>query len=147
MGASLTVYCLQQVTDYEFERLCHDLMSLVGYASIEPLGGFKDKGRDAVHVSISNETTIFAYSVREDWRAKLAEDAEKICKHGHTCNRLVFVTTAEIAPGERDEAIGFINEQYKWPLELYSLERLRNLLDVQFPSVKDTAARLPAYKC
>jgi len=84
----------------------------------------------------SNETTIFAYSVREDWRAKLAEDAEKIYKHGHTCNKLAFVTTAEIAPGERDEAIGFINEQYKWPLELYSLERLRNLLDVQFPSVK-----------
>ena len=137
MGASLTVYCLHQVTDYaEFERLCHDLMSLIGYASIEPLGGFKDKGRDAVHVSISSETTIFAYSVREDWRAKLAEDAEKIYKHGHTCNKLVFVTTAEITPGERDEAIGFINEQYKWPLELYSLERLRNLLDVQFPNVK-----------
>jgi len=58
MGANLTVYCLQQVTDYaEFERLCHDLMSLVGYASIEPLGGFKDKGRDAVHVSRSCEPT------------------------------------------------------------------------------------------
>jgi hypothetical protein len=137
MGADLTVYCLQQVTDYaEFERLCHDLMSLVGYSSIEPLGGFKDKGRDAVHVSISNETTIFAYSVREDWRAKLAEDADKIHKHGHTCNKLAFVTTAEITPGERDEAIGSINEQYKWNLELYGLERLRNLLDAQFPHIK-----------
>jgi len=137
MGANLTIYCLQQVTDYaEFERLCHDLMSLVGYASIEPLGGFKDRGRDAVHVSISDETTVFAYSVQEDWRAKLAEDAEKIYKHGHTCNKLVFVTTAEITTGERDEAIGSINEQYKWGLELYSLERLRNLLDTQFPHIK-----------
>ncbi len=137
MAADLTIYCLKEVTDYaEFERLCHDLMSLVGYTSIEPLGGFKDKGRDAVHVSLSSGTTIFAYSVCEDWRAKLAEDAEKIRKHGHTCNNLVFVTTAEITSGERDEAIESINEQYKWTLELYSLERLRNLLDTQFPHIK-----------
>lgn len=137
MGADLTTYCLKEVTDYaQFERLCHDIMSLTGYAAIEPLGRFKDKGRDAIHISHSGETTIFAYSVREDWRAKLAEDAEKIHKHGHTCDKLVFVTTADITSGERDEAIESINEQYGWILELYNLERLRNLLDTQFPHIK-----------
>jgi hypothetical protein len=137
MSADLTVYCLQKVTDYaEFERLCHDLMSLVGYPSIEPLGGFKDKGRDAIHVSAGNTTTIFAYSVREDWRAKLAEDAEKIHNHGHKCNHLVFVTTSEITAGERDEALASIYKQYQWALEIYSLERLRTLLDAQFPHIK-----------
>ena len=71
MAADPTIYCLEAITDYfEFERLCHDLMSLEGYKSIEPLGGFSDKGRDAIHINKSNETTIFAYSVREDWRAK-----------------------------------------------------------------------------
>jgi hypothetical protein len=38
------------------------------------LGGFSDKGRDAIHVSrFSGEITIFAYSVREDWNKKLNE--------------------------------------------------------------------------
>lgn len=137
MSANLTIYCLSEITDYaEFERLCDDLMAMVGYASIEPLGGFKDKGRDAIHVSYGGVTTVFAYSVREDWRAKLAEDAEKIHKHGHICNKLVFITTAKLTSGERDEAIKSIDEQYKWTLELYSLERLRNLLDTQFPHIR-----------
>src|SRR5690348_4199791 len=120
MAANLTIYCLEQVTDYfEFERLSHDLMALEGYGSIEPLGGFKDKGRDAVHIARSGQTTIFAYSVREDWRAKLAEDAEKIHRHNHTCDSLVFVTTAAPTAGERDEAVTYIREEYGWGLDLY----------------------------
>lgn len=138
MGSNVTIYCLKNITDYfEFERLCHDLMSLEGYSSIEPLGGFSDKGRDAIHVSRSDETTIFAYSVREDWRAKLAEDASKISKHGHTCDQLVFVTTARFTAGERDEAVDFIRDECGWKLELYGVERLRILLDVQHPRVKE----------
>jgi hypothetical protein len=75
MPPSPTKYCLQELTDYTgFESLCHDLMALEGYPKIEPLGGFNDKGRDALHLDRSGLVTIFAYSVREDWRAKLAED-------------------------------------------------------------------------
>lgn len=91
MAADPIIYCLEHLTDYDqFERLCHDLMASEGWANIEPLGGMKDKGRDAVHVSRldPDDVTIFAYSVREDWWKKLAEDAEKIQKHGHRCCRL-----------------------------------------------------------
>jgi hypothetical protein len=137
MSADLTIYCLQQVTDYVgFERLSHDVMSMVGYSTIEPLGGFKDKGRDAIHISFTDGATIFAYSVRDDWRAKLAEDAEKINRHGHTCDHLVFITTSTITAGERDEAVDSIKQLYGWTLEIYGVERLRNLLDVQFPHIK-----------
>lgn len=138
MGADVTIYCLQNVTDYhQFERLCHDLMALEGYPSIEPLGGFHDKGRDAIHISKSSgQTTIFAYSVREDWRAKLAEDASKIKRHGHTCDQLVFITTANFTAGERDEAVSFVNNEFGWRLDLFGAERLRILLDVTHPQVK-----------
>jgi len=138
MGADVTIYCLQNVTDYyQFERLCHDLMALEGYSSIEPLGGFHDKGRDAIHISKSSgQTTIFAYSVREDWRAKLAEDASKIKRHGHTCDQLVFVTTADFTAGERDEAVSFVSNKFGWRLNLFGIERLRILLDVTHPQVK-----------
>lgn len=137
MPTNLITYCLGEVTDYSaFERFCHDLMSLEGYTRIEPLGGFSDKGRDAIHVSTTGETTVFAYSVREDWRAKLSEDADKIRRHGHSCDTLTFVTTADFSVGERDEAVGFIRDKYSWRLELYGLERLRVLLDAQYPHVK-----------
>lgn len=137
MAVNLTINCLKQVTDYmEFERLCNGLMSLVGYNAIEPLGGFSDKGRDAIHVSTSGETTIFAYSVREDWRAKLAEDAHKINDHNHVCYQLIFITTASITPTQRDEAVKSIWAEFGWKLELYGVDRLQILLDVTYPQIK-----------
>jgi uncharacterized protein YjbI with pentapeptide repeats len=138
MAANFTMYCLEQITDYfAFERLCHDLMVLEGYSSIEPLGGFSDKGRDAIHVSQSRETTIFAYSVREDWRKKLEEDAEKIYKHRHTCDQIVFMTTAEFTAGERDRAVQDIRDKFSWSLQLFGAERLRILLETKHPEIKE----------
>jgi hypothetical protein len=131
MAADRLIYCLEQLTDYEqFERLCHDLMALDGYKNIEPLGGSKDKGRDAIHSDRQNGglMTIFAYSVREDWRTKLEEDAVKVHKHGHPCNQLVFLSTARFTPNERDDAVAFIRKTCGWECKLYGLERLRILL-------------------
>lgn len=137
MAANLTIYLLEQLTDYsDFERLCHDLMSLEGFPKIEPLGGFKDKGRDAIHIDNSGETTIFAYSVREDWQAKLAEDATKIKNHNHKCDKLVFISTAEFTAGERDEAIARTLRDFGFKLDLHGLERLRVLLDTKHPQIK-----------
>jgi hypothetical protein len=137
VASNITIYCLEKITDYfEFERMCHDIMYLEGYHNIEPLGGFKDKGRDAIHVNKDDTVTIFAYSVREDWRAKLAEDADKIRKHNHECDILIFVTTSPVSPGERDEAKNTILQEYDWQLELYSLERLRVLLDNAYSDIK-----------
>src|SRR5262245_41125192 len=102
MGADPIVYCLEKLTDYaQFERLSHELMSLEGYPSIEPLGGFSDKGRDAIHVNrLNSSTTIFCYSVREDWHEKLRQDAKVIRKHEHTCDRLVYLSTYEFDASE-----------------------------------------------
>lgn len=133
MASNFTIYCLENITDYlAFERLCHDLMVLEGYSAIEPLGGFSDKGRDAIHVTQSKETTIFAYSVREDWKVKLKEDATKIYKHGHTCDQLVFITTALFTSGERDKAVKYIHDNFGWRLVLFGAERIRILLDINY---------------
>jgi TIR domain-containing protein len=137
MPPSPTKYCLQELTDYTgFESLCHDLMALEGYPKIEPLGRFNDKGRDALHVDISGLVTVFAYSVREDWRAKLAEDIAKIKKHGHECGEVVFLCTTDFSANERDEAVNNVRDEYGWRLELYGLERLRVLLDSKHPHIK-----------
>jgi hypothetical protein len=132
MAADPIIYCLEQVTDYDqFERLCHDLMALSGYSDIEPLGGSKDKGRDAVHVSRHGQppkATVFAYSVREDWLKKLFEDAEKVKKWNHPCDKLVFLSTAYYTSTERDNAIASVAKDFGFSLELYGIERLRVML-------------------
>lgn len=136
MGANPIIYCLDNLTDYsEFERLATDLMVYQGYSGIEPLGGFSDKGRDALYVSVNGKTTIFAYSVRENWRVKLSEDATKIKKHGHPCDELVFVTTSNYSASERDEAIASVKTEFGWELKLFGLERLRVMIETEHPEI------------
>jgi hypothetical protein len=105
-------------------------MSAEGYKNLEPLGGRGDKGRDAIRICRTDpdDITIFAYSVREDWRRKLQQDADRIKKVGHKLNRLVFSCVAHYNATERDEAIEFIWKNYGWTLELYGIERIRSLL-------------------
>jgi hypothetical protein len=130
MAADPVVLCLQAVTDYaQFERLCSDLMSLEGYPTLEPLGGFSDSGRDAIHTTADDcHTTIFAYSVREDWRAKLDEDAAKVRRHKHTCQKLVFLCNAAFTAGQRDKAVRDVKKKYKLDLDLFGQERLGTML-------------------
>jgi hypothetical protein len=138
MAADPIIYCLENLTDYDqFERLCHDLMAASGYRTIEPLGGSKDKGRDALHVDDNDpgRVTIFAYSVREDWRKKLEEDCKSIRKYGHACHCVVFLCTADFTAHERDEAVGFVQEEFSWQLDLFGLERLRVFLTGAYPHI------------
>ena len=130
MAADPIVYCLEHLTDYtQFERLGHEMMALEGYAQIEPLGGCKDQGRDAIHVDRTNgKTTLFCYSVREDWRKKLDQDAAVIHKHKHACDELVYLSTEDYTAGVRDKAIREIKKSYNWALVPYGRERLRTLL-------------------
>jgi len=131
MGSKFTKIDLLQVTDYvEFESFCHNLLAMSGYGHIEPLGGGKDKGRDAIHVAkITGKVTIFAYSVREDWEDKLDEDLGKIQKHGHTCDEVVFLTNGSPTAGEKDKKKKAVKEQYGWGLDFYDLERISTMVD------------------
>ena len=139
MAASLTLYCLEKLSDYlEFERLCHALLTLEGHPFLEPLGGFKDKGRDAVHRSnLDVKNTIFAYSVRSDWQVKLLEDAQKIYEHGHECDTLFFLSTGDISVSQRDRLVAHIQEEYGWRLEIRGKEWFKAILDGKHPSLKE----------
>jgi len=138
MASKITKYDLENVTDYiGFESFCHDLMSREGYKDIEPLGGSNDKGRDAIHVcKYSGKITIFAYSVREDWKEKLKEDLDKIKKYGHQCNNVVFITTSNLSSSDKDDQKKKIVEDYGWQLEIYDLERIGTLIDNHYSDLK-----------
>lgn len=131
MGSKLTHMQLERITDYAaFERLCNSLMVRLGYHELESLGGYKDKGRDAIHYcTILGKHTIFSYSVRVDWEAKILEDAQKIQTHGHPCNQIAYVTNREIGNSDKDRIKALIYEKFGFRLRISDLEMTATLVD------------------
>jgi hypothetical protein len=127
MSADAIVYCLERVSDYrDFERLCSALLAGAGYPGIDPLGGTGDEGRDAIiRNDGSGRKIAFAYTVRSDWRVKLAHDCKRVHEMGHAPNVFVFVCTEPLSASEKDFAHGFVADKYGWSLDLFDIERLR----------------------
>lgn len=127
MSADPIIYCLERVSDYrDFERLCSALLASAGYPGIDPLGGTGDEGRDAIVRSDEVGRKIgFAYTVRADWRVKLASDCKRVLEKGHSPDVFVFVCTEALSASEKDLAHKFVAEKYGWTLDLFDLERLR----------------------
>lgn len=102
------------------------MLAGAGYTGIDPLGGTGDEGRDAIIRSDGAGRKIaFAYTVRSDWRAKLAHDCKRVHEMGHAPSVIVFVCTETLSASEKDFAQGFVTEKYGWTLDLFDLERLR----------------------
>jgi hypothetical protein len=126
MSADPIIYCLEHLTDYrQFERLCSDLMSGSGYPNIEPIGGSGDGGRDALHQCSQDGLTIFAYTVRSDWRVKLIQDCRRIEEMGHAPAHVVYVCTSYLSATEKDEIKAHIPKTFGWQLQLFDIERIR----------------------
>src|SRR5262249_2874716 len=64
-----------------------------------------------------------------DWNKKLDEDLGKIRRHWHRCDRVVFVTTARLTAGEKDQSKDSVHRGFGWELEIYDLERIATLID------------------
>ena len=73
-----------------------------------------------------DDVTIFAYSVRSDWRQKLLhEDCERIKEEGHQLKRVVFVCTSTITATQNDSVKQVVRDAFGWELELFDIERVR----------------------
>ena len=134
MSADPILYCLERVSDYrDFERLCSALLAGAGYPGIEPLGGTGDKGRDAIiRLDEAGRRTIFAYTVRSDWRVKLGADCTRVLEMEHNPDVFVFVCTESLSASDKDFAHQFVLEKFGWKFDLFDLERLRvQLVSVQ----------------
>lgn len=127
MSADAITYCLERVSDYrDFERFCSALLASAGYPGIDPLGGTGDEGRDAIIRNDEEGRKIgFAYTVRSDWRVKLASDCKRVHEKDHSPDIFVFVCTEALTASEKDFAHKFVTEKYHWTLDLFDIERLR----------------------
>lgn len=127
MSADPIIYCLERVSDYrDFERLCSAFLAGAGYPGIDPLGGTGDEGRDAIiRRDEAGRKISFAYTVRSDWRVKLANDCKRVHDKGHDPDVFVFVCTEALSASEKDFAHRFVAEKYGWTFDLFDLERQR----------------------
>lgn len=127
MSADPLIYSLERITDYrDFERFCSAFLAGCGYPGIDPLGGTGDEGRDAiVREDSAGRNVGFAYTVRSDWRTKLASDCKRVREKGHGPDIFVFVTTESLSAPEKDFAYSFVAEKFGWTLDLFDMERLR----------------------
>src|SRR5213594_1980523 len=106
--------------DQFFERLCQAVLTADGY-KIDPRGGSRDAGRDAIEVSNSEGTTIFQFSIQKDWRRKLAEEQKRYrAENVRRPNGYVFLTNQDVGSESKD---GFIKEFAGLGINLRLLDR------------------------
>lgn len=139
-----TVAELEDYTDFpEFERLCADLLTGVGYRGIDPQGiQGKDGGKDALHIS-DEDYTVFHFSTREDWESKLYEDLDKVKSNKIQCTKFVFVSNREISGPTKDRLKESVRNDYGWKLEIFDVERLRVVLDTHRQELRKKYLGIP----
>jgi tetratricopeptide (TPR) repeat protein len=126
--------------DFEFERLCTDILGRDGYSDIVPVGGPRDGGRDAeirtyMGLRRSGGVTYFQYSLRKDWEQKLRTDLSNLHARGAELQFYVFVTSRSVTGERRDKLSAETREIYGWELLIYEREWLRHRLEERHPDL------------
>lgn len=134
-----------------FERLCTDLLYRTGYSDIVPVGGQKDRGRDAendrrripIFLAPSGEKTFFQFSLADRWEKKLKDELAKVKRNGHDIDAFLFVTTASVTGTTRDHLAKWVKELYGWRLEIREREWLRLQLEEAHPDLAERHLGIP----
>ncbi len=131
-----TEYILQEIIkDFEFEKLASECMYKYGYVTIDPRGGSRDGGIDAVSVIRNGESSdgkriIFHYSTEKDWERKLNMDVKKDIKNNEPkSTKLVFCTTQRIRGTKKSSVPKEILKKYGYEIEVFDLPRFQMMLD------------------
>lgn len=138
-----TIIRLEKYTDAnEFERLCCDLLSRLGYRGIEPQGiGRKDGGKDALHVG-DEGTTVLHFSLRKDWEKKISEDIKRTQEGSKEFKKFVFVSNQFIPPIKRDKTKEEISA-LGWEPAIYDQEFIRVELDNHSRDLREKYLGIP----
>lgn len=130
----------------EFERLCCDALSFLGYEGIDPQGvGRKDGGKDALLRHSVFGKVVFHFSLRADCRRKIEEDLDRVKQLGIVCDHFVFFTNRRVGAADKDMLKELCKLKLNCDLEIYDQERLRvllirerHLLSLYFPAFSYT---------
>ena len=145
---------IEEMTDFvQFERLCSDALSLMGYLGIDPQGiGRRDGGKDALLNHPQFGKVVFHFSLRLDWERKLKEDIETVRRNRLPCDQFIFFTNRKVSALAKDNSKIYCKDQLHCELEIFDQERLRAILSsndqicaTYFPNyfvATDTVSRL-----
>lgn len=108
----------------EWERLCCDILSKVGYRGIEPQSvGGKDGGKDAIIWNDSLGKIAAHMSLRKDWKKKLFEDLEKTREKQY--DKIIFCTSQLIPGITKDKLKEEVKTNFNVELDIFDQERFR----------------------
>lgn len=108
----------------EWERLCCDILSKVGYRGIEPQSvGGKDGGKDAIIWNDSLGKIAAHMSLRKDWKKKLFEDLEKTREKQY--NKIIFCTSQLIQGITKDNLKKEVKTNFNVEFDIFDQERFR----------------------
>jgi hypothetical protein len=125
MSTDIVRIALANFTDWaKFEQLATEIMRDEGYADIKPLGGQKDRGKDAlVERFFSHEgkrtRTVFQFSLRKDVLEKIKETIQRLNDSKTEYEKLVLVTTTSLSTERQEEAKKLVRKDYDLSLEIY----------------------------
>ncbi|MEW6378093.1 MAG: tetratricopeptide repeat protein [bacterium] len=129
-----------EMDDRRFERLCTDLLAREGYKDIVPIGGVRDRGRDAEvrlwkGIKATGGVTFFQYSLEKRWEVKVNRELKKVKENGHIIHFYVFVTSQKVTGEKRDKLAEITATTYEWQLLIYDREWLRHRLEEVHPDL------------
>lgn len=133
MGLDIIEIALDGLTDFtDFEKLASEVMRDEGYHNIKPLGGPKDKGRDAIleeyYVSEGKVVTVFQYTLEQYLPGKIDDTIGRLLECGIEYQSLVIVTPKSIGTGGQDAMKIDVRKKYGISLEIYERKTLVNRL-------------------
>lgn len=136
MSFNLTRAKLKEFTDTRaFEQMCSSLL-VSDYPHIIPLGGIKDRGRDAIAPTVlkdlfqnDNAEIIFQFSTEKSWEYKLKRELKKVLENGYSPEQYLFITTQDVSATDYDKARKYSIEHYHLPLQIYDVSWLQSRLE------------------
>jgi hypothetical protein len=131
-------FALSQIGGTAFETFAMDFLRSQGYEVHESGERGRDGGWDA-HVEIANQVGIAHASVRNDWRAKLRDDADKVAdleenKTG-SYDIYVFVTNQHVSGEQELRLQSEIADEYGWTLKIHHKNNLMGELRQSTPEL------------
>ena len=115
--------------------MCSSLL-VSDYPHIIPLGGIKDRGRDAIAPTVlkglfqnDNAEIIFQFSTEESWEYKLKRELKKVLENGYSPEQYLFVTTRDVSATDYDKVRKYSIEHHHLPLQIYDVSWLQSRLE------------------
>lgn len=133
-------FALEHLGGARFEELAMAYLRLEGYDVHESGKSGADGGWDA-RVTLSGLEGIAHASVRNDWRQKIREDAEKVREleeeTGADFNILVFVTNQSVNGRQEVDMEGEIREEYGWTLKIHHRSNILGEIRTNHPELAE----------